>query len=197
MIPDHIEGLIFDCDGTLVDTMPAHYRSWCEALAPVGLVLSEERFYALAGVPTVDIVELLAREQGVSCDAAAVSLDKDLRYLALSQSGAGIESVIAIARREHGRRKLAVASGGRRKLVLSTLRGAGILELFPVIVTAEDVEHGKPAPDIFLCAASRIGVAPTRCAVFEDADLGLEAGRAAGMLTYDIRPWTHGTGAAK
>lgn len=190
-LPESIEALIFDCDGTLVDTMPAHYRAWCAALEPLGIAFSEERFYSLAGVPTAAIVELLAREQGVECDAAAVARNKDALYLALEHRGDGIDAVVRVARRELDRRKLAVASGGKREVVISTLRAAGLLELFPVIVTAEDVQHGKPAPDVFLRAAELLAVPPSRCAVYEDADLGLEAGRSAGMLVVDIRPWTH------
>jgi len=195
-IPAEFEALIFDCDGTLVDTMPAHYRAWREALDPVGIALSEERFYALAGVPTRDIVELLAREQAVTCDAAAVAHEKDARYLALEEQGVPIAAVVAVARRELGRRKLAVASGGKREVVVATLRAAGLADLFPVVITAEDVSRGKPAPDVFLVAAERLGVRPAACVVYEDADLGVEAGRAAGMAVVDVRPWTHGVGAS-
>lgn len=188
-IPDHIEALIFDCDGTLVDTMPAHYEAWCEALAPVGIAFTKERFYALAGVPTVTIVELLSREQGVACDAVATAHDKDRRFLPLIDRVVAIERVASIARREHGRRKLAVASGGFSHVVRRTLDVVGMTPLFDAIVTAEDVARGKPAPDIFLRAASLLSVEPSRCIVYEDADLGLEAARAAGMVGVDIRPW--------
>lgn len=196
-LPADVEALIFDCDGTLVDTMPAHYVAWCAALAPVGLALSEDRFYALAGVTTAAIVGLLAREQGVACDAERVAEDKDARYLGLAHRGDGIAPVVAVARRELGRRKLAVASGGKRDVVLSTLEGAGLAGLFPVVVGAEDVTRGKPAPDVFLAAAARLGVRPERCVVYEDADLGLSAGRAAGMRVVDIRLWTHAAGASR
>ncbi|MGZ3450293.1 MAG: HAD family hydrolase [Polyangiales bacterium] len=188
MIPSDVEGLIFDCDGTLVDTMPAHFRAWCETLAPYGLVLSEDRFYALAGVPTVRIVELLAAEQHVSVDAIALGREKDQHYLALGDHGGPIEPVVAIARREKGRRKLAVASGNFTELVWITLRSAGIADLFEVVVGADQVKHGKPAPDMFLLAAEKIGVAPSDCQVYEDADLGLQAAHAAGMRAVDIRP---------
>ncbi|MBI2393187.1 MAG: HAD-IA family hydrolase [Deltaproteobacteria bacterium] len=188
-IPERYQGLVFDCDGTLVDTMPAHYRAWRAALDPLGIMLDEARFHALAGVPTAAIVELLAREQRVRCDPVAVAHDKDARYLALEERGAAIELVVSIARREQGRRKLAVASGGLRSVVLSTLRSAGLDAMFPVVVAAENVRHGKPAPDVFLCAAERLGVDPSRCVAYEDADLGLQAARAAGMAAVDVRPW--------
>lgn len=181
--------LIFDCDGTLVDTMPAHYEAWCAALAPVGIEFSRDRFYSLAGVPTVTIVEMLAREQRVICDAVATAHDKDQRFLPLIDRAVPIDLVVAIARREHGRRKLAVASGGFRWVVERTLEVAQIAPLFDAVVTAEDVKRGKPAPDVFLRAAELLAVEPAKCIVYEDADLGLEAARAAGMACVDIRPW--------
>jgi beta-phosphoglucomutase-like phosphatase (HAD superfamily) len=187
VIPPDIEGLIFDCDGTLVDTMPAHFRAWGEALAPHGLVLSEKQFYALAGVPTVRIVEILSTEQRVEVDPIAIGREKDQRYLDLDDHGGPIEKVVSIARAEKGRRRLAVASGNFTELVRITLRSAGIEDLFEIVIGADRVKHGKPAPDMFLLAAEEIGVPPGRCLVYEDADLGLEAARAAGMRAVDIR----------
>lgn len=187
MIDADIEGLIFDCDGTLVDTMPAHFRAWRQALAPHGLLLSEEQFYALAGVPTVRVVEILAAEQRIEVDAVALGRAKDRLYLDLDDHGGPIEKVVSIARAEKGRRKLAVASGNFTDLVRITLRSAGIEALFETVLGADQVKHGKPAPDIFLLAAERIAVPPSRCLVYEDADLGLQAAHAAGMRAVDIR----------
>jgi beta-phosphoglucomutase family hydrolase len=187
VIDEDIEGLVFDCDGTLVDTMPAHFRAWTEALAPHGLVLSEQQFYALAGVPTVRIVEILSAEQHVEVDPVAIGRAKDQRYVDLDDHGGPIEKVVSIARAERGRRKLAVASGNFTALVRLTLESAGIGDLFEIVIGADQVKHGKPAPDMFLLAAEKIGVPPSRCLVYEDADLGLEAARAAGMRAVDIR----------
>lgn len=187
-IPDDVEGLIFDCDGTLVDTMPAHYLVWREVLAEHGIAFGEKLFYELAGVPTVGVVEAAARVQGVTVDARAVGLEKDRRYLEREDKGAPIAPVVAVARAERGRRKLAVASGNVTEIVLRTLRGAQIEDLFEVVVGADQVARGKPAPDVFLRAAERIGVPPRACLVYEDGDLGIEAARAAGMRWVDIRP---------
>jgi HAD superfamily hydrolase (TIGR01509 family) len=187
--PDDFDALIFDCDGTLVDTMPAHYASWCAALAAVGMTFDHDRFLALAGMSTVATVETLAREQGVTCDALAVARDKDQRHRARTDTDPPIEVVVAIARRAYGVKKLAVASGNVTDLVIATLRGAGIAELFPVVVGADQVVHGKPAPDVFLRAASLLCAAPSRCLVYEDGDLGIRAARAAGMSVVDVRPW--------
>jgi HAD superfamily hydrolase (TIGR01509 family) len=188
-IPDSITALIFDCDGTLVDTMPAHYVAWCEALKPYGIAFPEHRFYALAGVPTAKIVEILAGEQGVKCDPLAVAEEKDQRYLEVEIECPPIEKVVAIARGQQGRRRMAVASGNRSDIVRASLRGADIEELFEVVVGADHVVRGKPAPDLFLHAASLLATPPEQCMVFEDGDLGLQAGRAAGMMVVDVRPW--------
>jgi HAD superfamily hydrolase (TIGR01509 family) len=83
---------------------------------------------------------------------------------------------------------MAVATGGTRALCSKTLATLGLLQDFQALVTADDVEHGKPAPDIFLEAARRLGVPPSECCAFEDGELGLQSARAAGMLAIDIRP---------
>lgn len=188
-IPGRFKGLIFDCDGTVVDTMPVHFVAWCKALEGVKLHLPEERFYAFAGMPTATIIALLAKEQGVECDAEAVAREKERIYIASLESLEPIHSVVAIARREKGRRKLAVASGGWKRVVKQSLTVVGVEDLFEAIVGADDVVHGKPAPDVFLLAAERLGVKPEECLVYEDGELGIEAAKRAGMEVIDVRPW--------
>ncbi len=188
MIPDDVRALIFDCDGTLVDTMPAHFASWREVLGAHGLVLEEERFYALAGAPAVEIIAELAKEQGVLVDPRALTREKNERYLARPVLGPPIAPIVAIARGELGRRGLAVASGNFTEVVRRTLRGAAIEDLFGIVVGADQVERGKPAPDVFLRAASLLDIPPSACLVYEDGELGLEAARAAGMRSVDVRP---------
>ncbi len=184
--------LIFDCDGTLADTMPVHYRAWTAMLAEHGLVLSEEQFYGTAGMPSAAIIVRLAHEQGVTLEpgaAEAMSLDKEHRYVALIDEVHAIAEVLAVAEHYRGVLPLAVASGGDRWVVERTLRTIGVFEWMDAMVGAEDTERHKPEPDVFLEAARRLGVAPTACTVFEDSDLGLQAGRRAGMQAVDIRPW--------
>jgi beta-phosphoglucomutase-like phosphatase (HAD superfamily) len=112
-IPAHIQGLIFDCDGTVVDTMPVHYAAWCKALGEAGIAFPEERFYALAGATATSIAAMLAKEQGVQCDPAEVAHHKEALYEASLENLVPITKVVEIAKREQGRRKLAIASGGR------------------------------------------------------------------------------------
>lgn len=188
-IPAHIKGLIFDCDGTLIDTMPIHYRAWCQALEPKGMVFPEERFYSFAGMPTLKIVEILCQEQGKSYDAAQVAHEKEEHYINLMPTAEPIQEVIAIARREKGRRKLAVASGGWHSLVERAIAMIDCVGLFDTIVGADEVVHGKPHPDMFLEAARRIGVPPQDCLVYEDGEAGFQAAKAAGMELIDVRPW--------
>ncbi len=188
-LPEHIGGLIFDCDGTLVDTMPMHYRAWQTALGEAGIPLAEEEFYRLAGMPTLQIAQALALEHKSNVSGEHITHRKEEAYIESIPGIALIPAVVAIARREHGRRRLSVASGGIHRIVDEQLRAAGLLDLFPVVICAYDVEHGKPAPDSFLAAASRMGLKPEQCIVYEDGELGFQAAAAAGMSCVDVRPW--------
>jgi beta-phosphoglucomutase family hydrolase len=176
-------GYIFDLDGTLVDTMPLHYRAWEQAMRQVGLrePLDEEFFYSLGGVPTKRVAELIAKHYGLTIDSQAVFHHKESLFVELQKDAKLIEPVVEIARRMALTRPVSVASGGPREIVRRSLELAGLASLFKVVITPEDVEHGKPAPDMFLLAAKRMGVPPERCLVFEDAEPGMRAAEAAGM----------------
>jgi len=179
---------IFDLDGTLADTMPVHYLAWNEVAARHGLTFPEERFYSLGGVPTSRIVATLAEEQGLILDVAAVVREKEEAVLRHFHRVLPIEPVVALARQARAEGPVAIASGGGRAMVEKTLAHIGLEGFFPIIVTAEDTVRHKPEPDVFLEAARRMGVAPADCTVYEDTELGLEAGRRAGMTTVDVRP---------
>ena len=181
------KGIIFDCDGTLADTMPLHWRAWQAVTQRHKLHFPVDRFYALGGVPTRDILKMLSREQGVPLDPVAVALEKENAYLPLIEQVEPVNVVVDVARDHYGNTPLAVASGGTKKIITQVLDHLGILELFDAIVTSEDVTRQKPAPDIFLEAARRMSVAPTQCRAYEDTDLGLQAIRAAGMEAVDVR----------
>src|SRR5712691_5246825 len=180
-------GLIFDCDGTLADTMPLHWRAWQVITARHRLHLPEERFYSLGGVPSRDILKMLSAEQGRELDHLAVAREKEAEYRPLIAQIEPINTVVGIARENYGKIPLAVASGGTRKIIEQVLDHLGIRGLFNAIVTSEDVPKQKPAPDIFLEAARRIAVAPQFCRAYEDTDLGMQAIRAAGMEAVDVR----------
>ncbi len=181
------KGIIFDCDGTLADTMPLHWRAWQIITARHRLHLPMDRFYALGGVPSRDIIKMLSSEQGVAVDHLAVAHEKEAEYAPLIAQVEPIHTVVGVARQNHGKIPLAVASGGTQRLINQVLGHLGILHLFDAVVTSEDVVNQKPAPDIFLEAARRIGVPPQFCRAYEDTDLGMQAIRAAGMEGVDVR----------
>ncbi len=177
------EGYIFDCDGTLVDTMPLHFRAWERAMQLSGLQgrLSEELFYSMGGMPTRKVAQVLATHYGLTIDVEHVFHRKEALFLEMQDEMTVIEPVVDFARSLHGRAPMSVASGGPKPVVKKTLELMGLETLFPVIVTPEDVTHGKPSPEMFLLAARLMGVKPERCLVFEDAVPGFEAAEAAGM----------------
>ena len=179
--------LIFDCDGTLADSMPLHWRAWQAVAARHGFQFPEDRFYSMGGVPTRDIVRMLSVEQGLGLDPLAVARDKEAEYRPLIAQIEPVNVVVGIARDNYGKIPLAVASGGSRKIIEQVLDHLGIKHLFKAIVTNEDIVNQKPAPDIFLEAARRLGVPPQFCRAYEDTDLGMTAIRAAGMEAVDVR----------
>jgi beta-phosphoglucomutase family hydrolase len=181
------KGLIFDCDGTLADTMPLHWHAWQIITQRHSLHFPEDRFYSLGGVPSRDILKMLAQEQGRSLDHIAIAHEKEEAYLPLLAKVGPIHAVVEIAKANHGKIPMAVASGGTRKTIGDVLEHLNIRHLFDAVVTSEMVKHQKPAPDIFLEAARLIGVEPKFCRAYEDTDLGLTAIRAAGMDAVDVR----------
>jgi beta-phosphoglucomutase family hydrolase len=188
-----VQGLIFDADGTLIDTMPLHYLAWQETVQVEGGHFPEQLFYDLAGVPSDKIAEILNETFGYQLDPKQTAVNKEHlfleKYLAKARP---IEAVLAIATAYKGRLPLAVATGGVSHVVNLALKNIGLEHFFDAIVTSEDVRHGKPAPDTFLEAAHRLKVEPRHCVVFEDSDLGLEGARRAGMTAIDVRPWLKG-----
>lgn len=182
------DAYIFDCDGTLADTMPTHYKAWLTALGDHALNFPEAMFYELGGVPTARIVEILNERHNYHLPVEATVNHKEALFLEMSHEIAAIEPVVSLARQYHGQKPLAVASGGHRRIVMNTLRALGISELFQAIVCSEDYQRGKPSPDPFLEAALRLDVAPERCLVFEDTATGIAAATAAGMQSVLVPP---------
>jgi len=182
------DAYIFDCDGTLADTMPTHYKAWLTALGEHSRNFPEAMFYELGGVPTARIVEILNERHGHNLPVEETVNHKEALFLEMSHEIAAIEPVVALARQYHGQKPLAVASGGHRRIVMNTLRALGIVELFQAIVCSEDYQRGKPSPDPFLEAALRLDVAPERCLVFEDTATGIAAADAAGMKSVLVPP---------
>jgi beta-phosphoglucomutase family hydrolase len=172
---------IFDCDGTLADTMPLHYQAWRTVLREHECDFPEALFYELGGVPTDRIVEILNERHGHSMPVQETAALKDELFKQLIPQTLPIEPVVELVHQFHGVKPLAVASGGTREIVTKILGALGILDKFQAVVTTEDCRRGKPAPDPFLEAARRLGVAPEKCLVFEDTTAGITAAKAANM----------------
>ncbi|GAA5118316.1 HAD family phosphatase [Luteolibacter yonseiensis] len=182
------DAVIFDCDGTLVDSMPAHFEAWCEALALYGAggVFKEDVFFAMGGRPTLDIVVELNDEYNLKLDPTAVAMAKREAFLKRLNTVTLIEEVAAFAESLRGKVPMAIATGGSRMVIEKTLQVVGISDWFEEVVTADDVAEGKPAPDIFLRAAKLMGVAPTKCLAVEDAPAGILAAQRAGMQVIGV-----------
>ncbi|MEM9348594.1 MAG: beta-phosphoglucomutase family hydrolase [Planctomycetota bacterium] len=181
------QALIFDLDGTLADTMPVHYLAWQQALADTGLAFPEDKFYSCGGMATVKIVELLCKEQGVEADPIAISKAKYEAFFPFIDQVQRIDPVVSIAEEHHGKLPMAVATGGRTEPASRTIAHTNIGHLFNAVVTADDVEHHKPHPETYLKAAEALGVDPTKCVAYEDADPGVVSAREAGMQVVDVR----------
>jgi beta-phosphoglucomutase-like phosphatase (HAD superfamily) len=190
------EGYIFDCDGTIADTMPLHFQAWTETLdRKLGRKsdFSEKMFYSFGGMPPREVIERLNRDFNYGLAAEQVAHEKEMRFVELMPGLGPVEEVIAVINDLPLNAKIAVASGGLTMIVTDTLKqlglGVGPQQKIKYVVGADQVLRGKPAPDVFLRAAELLGVDPRRCVVFEDAVPGFVAATAAGMDHVDIRPF--------
>ncbi len=177
---------LFDCDGTIVDSMPLHFIAWKTSLAEWNCTFEEKLFYAWGGRPIRDIIASLNKAQGLNMPVEIVAEHKEALYHKLLPQIKAIPEVMEHIEAQHGLIPFAVVSGSRRKSVEGALSVLHLLDKFDALVCAEDYKNGKPAPDAFLLAAEKLGVAPKDCLVFEDTDLGIEAATAAGMASVKV-----------
>ncbi len=191
MIPvfEGMKGLIFDCDGTLADTMTIHTHSWQETMKHLGHDCPVDFLQPLRGMPAEEIVTRFKQTFGTDFDVKAVSDAKNqLSYERLKKVKA-IMPVAKIAQDFRGKLPMSVVSGGTAKNVLRTLKAIGMADFFEAVITADDGLRPKPDPQMFIEAAKRMDVPPELCEVFEDGDPGFQAARAAGMPYVDVRPY--------
>jgi HAD superfamily hydrolase (TIGR01509 family) len=172
---------LFDCDGTIVDSMPLHYLAWRKVLAEHGCEFSEELFYAWGGMPTAEIVATLNARHGLSMVVEEVCERKENLYYESLPELKAVPEVLEHIEQAQGRIPFAVVSGGTRDSVVRSLTSLGLMARFDTLVCAGEYVKGKPNPEPFLLAAQKLGVAPETCLVFEDTDIGIRAAEAAGM----------------
>jgi len=191
--PGAFGAYLFDCDGTIADSMPLHYVAWKKALAEWNCTFDEQLFYTLGGTPVAEIVSLLNRKHELNMPVERVSTRKENLYLELLPQLQAVPEVVEHIDAQHGRIPFAVVSGSTRESVTASLDSLKLLDRFDTMVCAGDYKKSKPDPECFLLAASKLGVAPESCLVFEDTDMGIQAARAAGMASVKIPPpWERG-----
>jgi beta-phosphoglucomutase-like phosphatase (HAD superfamily) len=188
-LPDgDFRAYLFDCDGTITDSMPAHYRAWTAALAEWNCEFPEELFYEWGGRPVVEILEDLNRRNGLAMPVAVVAARQEALFKTGLGEIAAVPGVLAHIEEAYGRLPFAVVSGSTRDSVTASLVALGLLDRFPVLVCAGDYARPKPHPEAYLLAARHLGVEPEHCLVFEDTGLGVEAATAAGMAAVRVPP---------
>ncbi|MBP7901709.1 MAG: HAD-IA family hydrolase [Spirochaetes bacterium] len=188
-VDENAKALIFDIDGTLVDTMEIHYKAWVKMFALQGFDYPREVFYELAGIPTYKIVPILNEKYNLKLDPEKTMNEKEKYFMEFFGSVKEIKVVSDIARKYHGILPMSLGTGGRKDIAQMTMETVGLSKYFEIMVAAEDVIHHKPAPDTFLKCAELMGIEPRFCQVFEDGELGLQAARTAGMIATDVRPY--------
>lgn len=172
---------LFDCDGTIVDSMPLHFVAWGQALREWECAFTEEQFYAWGGRPVDEIIRALNEAHGLQMPVDKLLATKEALFREMLPKLVGIPEVLEHINRSYGVIPFAVVSGGPRSSVEASLDVLGIRNRFEVLVCAGEYAQGKPHPEPFLKAAELLGVKPEECLVFEDADPGIEAAKAAGM----------------
>lgn len=179
---------LFDCDGTIADSMPLHYVAWKQALGKWNCEFDEQTFYAWGGMPTAEIVATLNKMQGLTMAVEAVCLEKENLYYEMLPQLKAIAEVVEHIEAQHRRIPFAVVSGGTLEAVTASLTAVNLIDKFDVFVCAGDYKKGKPDPEPFLLAAEKLGVNPKDCLVFEDTEMGIQAATAAGMSSVRIPP---------
>jgi beta-phosphoglucomutase family hydrolase len=191
--PGDFKAYLFDCDGTIVDSMPLHYVAWTKALGEWNCTFDERLFYAWGGRPVVEIIQSLNELQGLAMPVEAVQRRKEALYFEILPQLRGVPEVVEHIENAYGRIPLAVVSGSTRESVTESLRTLKLLDRFETLVCAGDYRNAKPHPEAFLMAAERLGVEPEACLVFEDTEMGIEAATAAGMASVKVQqPWERG-----
>jgi HAD superfamily hydrolase (TIGR01509 family) len=188
--PGPFQAYLFDCDGTIVDSMPLHYIAWKTALAEWKCEFPEDIFYAWGGMPVAEIIATLNSKNGLQMPVEVVARRKEGLYFEILPQLKAVPEVLEHIEATHGQIPFAVVSGSTRESVTSSLEALNILDKFDTLVCAGDYVKSKPDPEPFLTAAARLGIAPEHCLVFEDTEMGIQSATAAGMASVKVlQPW--------
>lgn len=184
------QAYLFDCDGTIADSMPLHYIAWNKALAEWNCAFPEQLFYAWGGLPVTKIISTLNQQHGLNMPVDEVAHRKENYYYEILPQLKPVPEVLDVINSRYGEIPFAVVSGSTRESVAASLQALRLTEKFPVIVSAGDYAKPKPDPEAFLIASQRVGITPASCLVFEDTEMGIQAATAAGMASVKIlQPW--------
>ncbi|WP_165314055.1 beta-phosphoglucomutase family hydrolase [Vibrio ziniensis] len=175
------KGLIFDMDGTLIDTMPAHVDAWRVTAEKFGFPFDGKWLQSMGGMPSIKIAVEISKAYGIELDAKEVSDYKMGAFSQIDESGELIADTVDVLEANLGKKKLAVGTGSQRVSAIKLLTRVNMLDKLDALVTATDVENHKPHPQTFLTACELLGLEPQDCVVFEDTELGKQAAHAGGM----------------
>jgi len=182
------KALIFDIDGTLADTMPAHFEVYKKLLGNYGVDFNYAEFLTYAGIPVVPQMILFKQKYGLrDFDPYEMAVYKEDQYFLNIHKTKPVGAVMKVFEQNYGKIPIACGTGADRRIATRTLEVIGLLNKINALVTSDDVTHGKPHPETFLRCAEILGVEPKFCQVFEDGDPGIEAAKAAGMIVTDVR----------
>jgi HAD superfamily hydrolase (TIGR01509 family) len=179
---------LFDCDGTIVDSMPLHYIAWKTVLAEWDCAFDEELFYSWGGMPVLEIISTLNERHGLTMPVEVVAKKKEGLYFEILPQLKAVPEVVEHIEDQHGRIPFAVVSGSTRESVTASLTSLQLLDRFETLVCAGDYMNSKPDPEAFLMAAERLGIPAEDCLVFEDTEMGVQAAKSAGMAWVKVPP---------
>ncbi|MEZ8144467.1 6-phosphogluconate phosphatase [Enterovibrio norvegicus FF-33] len=184
---DQYDALIFDLDGTLLDSMPGHYAAWQKTAADFGFEVSESWYHTRGGSPTILTATTLVEQLHLDIEPSVLAAHKMQCFAEVMEAHLEMLPFTEVARRYAGKKPMAVGTGTLTDIATRMLKKAELLHLFDVVVGADQVSAHKPSPDTFLRCAELLSVTPSKCLVFEDAVFGFDAAAAAGMDVIDVR----------
>ncbi|WP_404341771.1 HAD family hydrolase [Pseudoalteromonas mariniglutinosa] len=174
-------GIVFDMDGTLIDSMGGHLQAWQQTCEAFGYEFDFDFMYGLGGVPTLATIDILNEKYQRDHDPQQVAKRKHEFWLAMQHQPVVIADTLAVLDNYKSIMPVGVGTGAERDHAVQLLTDTGLIDKIQALVTASDVRQGKPHPETFLTVAKQLGVAPSKCVVFEDTQIGYQAAQRAGM----------------